>query len=58
MKENTKQFYYEHQPEAANIEKTGKLVVVGRNELNPLPGFTFVSIAYYLLDGEYFGIVF
>lgn len=53
-----KKYYYDHEPEGKRIERTGILVAVERNCLNPLVGRTFVSIAFYDVSGEIVGIVF
>lgn len=47
--------YYEHQRKHTG----GKFLYAERNKLNPLPGRTFVSIAYYAMpSGETIGIIF
>ena len=39
--------------------KTGTLVKVERNKLNPLKGLSFVSIAYYVnKDGTKYAVIF
>lgn len=47
--------YYEHNAPTG----AAKLIKVERNKLNPLPGRTFVSIAYYRGSaGETYAVVF
>ena len=35
-----------------------RLIRVERNVLNPLPGLSFVSIAYWDIDGQIIGVVY
>ena len=49
-----KHYYPHNAPDLAHAH----LLRVERNKLNPLPGPTFVSIAYYQIDGEEIAIVF
>lgn len=56
MKIRVKNYFYEHQKSTAG----DKLLEVKRNALNPLPGLSFVSIAFYqsAKTGEIYGIIF
>ena len=51
-------YYYEHELKGIQAERDGKRIKIERNALNPLPGLTFVSIAYYAVNGEIVGVIF
>lgn len=50
-----KYYYEQNKPQNGNA----KLLKVERNKLNPLPGLSFVSIAYYRdRSGEVYAVIF
>ena len=51
-------YYFEHEAGAGIAQMRGELKKIERNTLNPLCGLTFVSIAYYEMDGKIVGVVF
>lgn len=56
-KEDDNMQYYHAWDAPAEAER-GELVKVERNALNPLPGLTYVSIAYYTRGTDTYGIIF